>query len=62
MKSYDVRVFEDCGRSLIYHRQYTNDRAAIEAAKALADEKPFDLWRGMVCIIAAQGFFNVVAQ
>ena len=61
MKSYEVRVFDECGRSLIYHRHYTDDRSAIEAARALADEKTFDLWRGMVCIMAAQGFFDAGA-
>ena len=62
MTHYEVRVFDEAGRSLIYHRQYENDRSAIEAAKALADDQPFDLWRGMECILDEHGFYSLAAQ
>ena len=62
MKSYEVRVFDEAGRSLIYHRQYADDRSAIEEAKVFAEDKAFDLWRGMHCLFVGQGASNVFVQ
>ena len=62
MKNYEVRVFDEAGRSLIYHRQHEDDRSAIEAAKAFAEDKPFDVWRGMVCKMVEHEFYNLAAQ
>jgi len=55
MKHYEIRVFNSHGKtSLIFHQLHVNDRAAIQAAKEVAGEQAFDLWRGMDCIFAAQ--------
>lgn len=62
MKYYEVRVFDEAGPTLIYHRQHGDDRSAIEAAKAIAGDKAFDLWRGMECLFISDGYCNLVAQ
>lgn len=51
MKYYEIRVFNSHGRaSLIFHQLHVNDAVAIEAAKEIAEEQPFEVWRGMDCI------------
>jgi len=51
MKHYEIRVFNSQGRtSLIFHKLHVNDQAAIFAAKEIAGDQAFDLWRGMDCI------------
>ena len=53
MKYYETRIFNKQGRtSLIFHQLHFDDRAAIQAAKTLAGDQEFDLWRGMDCIYA----------
>jgi len=55
MKHYEIRVFNKLGKtSLIFHKLHVNDRAAILAAKEIAGDQAFDLWRGMDCIYSAQ--------
>ena len=55
MKHYEIRVFNKLGRtSLIFHQIHQDDRSAIQAAKQIAGEQGFDLWRGMDCIFASQ--------
>ncbi len=51
MKYYEIRVFNRDGRaSLIFHQLHINDAVAIKAAKEVAEEQPFEVWRGMDCI------------
>lgn len=55
MKYYEIRVFNLHGRtSLVYHQLHLNDWMAIQAAKEIAGDQAFDLWRGMDCIYATQ--------
>ena len=55
MKHYEIRVFNERGKtSLIFHKIHANDQAAILAAKEIAGDHPFDLWRGMDCICEAE--------
>jgi hypothetical protein len=50
MKSYEIRVVDETGIALIYQLEHPDDRAAIEAAIAFAQDRAFDLWRGMDCL------------
>lgn len=51
MKYYEIRVFNRDGRaSLIFHQLHANDSVAIKAAEEIAEEQPFEVWRGMDCI------------
>ena len=50
MKSYEIRVVDETGIALIYHLLHPDDRTAIEAAIAFAEDRAFDLWRGMDCL------------
>jgi hypothetical protein len=51
MKYYEIRVFNRDGRaSLIFHQLHANDSVAIKAATEIAEEQPFEVWRGMDCI------------
>ena len=51
MKHYEIRVFSKQGKtSLIFHKMHVNDQTAISAAKEIAGNQPFDLWRGMDCV------------
>lgn len=62
MTSYEVRVLDEAGPTLIFHRHHADDRSAIEAAKAIAGDKAFDLWRGMECLFISDGLCGLVAQ
>jgi hypothetical protein len=48
MREYEIRVL---GRSqTVIEVIHLNDHAAIRAAKKLAGDKPFEVWRGLDCI------------
>ena len=48
MGEYEIRVF---GRSqTVIEVMHLNDHAAIRAAKKLAGDRPFEVWRGLDCI------------
>jgi hypothetical protein len=55
MKYYEIRIFNAKGStSLIFHRLHSNDRAAVQAAREIAEDRQFDVWQGMECIFSAQ--------
>ena len=63
MMHYEIRVFNKQGKtSLIFHKIQLNDRAAILAAKEIAGDQAFDLWRGMDCIFVGQVDSNHTKQ
>jgi hypothetical protein len=52
MQTYEIRILKDdlSTRSVI-DKQYMNDGAAIRSARYVAEPRPFEVWRGLSCVL-----------
>lgn len=51
MQEYEIRILRaDGGTATVFEGIYLSDHSAIRAAKRMAEERRFEVWRGMDCI------------
>jgi hypothetical protein len=52
MLDYEIRVLSAGHAILIIEVRHLSDQAAVRAAKNLAGDRPFEVWRDLDCIYA----------
>ena len=52
MQEYEIRVLSSGHPILVTEAKYFSDHAAVRAAKSLAHDRQFEVWRGLDCIYA----------
>lgn len=51
METYEIRVLnDDMTTHSVLEQQFINDASAIRTAKMFAEPRPFEVWRGFLCI------------
>jgi len=50
MREYEIRVFSHGRSQTVIEVMHLNDHAAIRAAKKMAGDRPFEVWRDLDCI------------
>ena len=52
MQDYEIRVLSSGHAIFIIEARHLSDHAAVRAAKNLAGDRPFEVWRDLDCIYA----------
>lgn len=51
METYEIRVLnDDMTTRSVLEQQFINDASAIRTARMFAEPRPFEVWRGLLCI------------